>query len=389
MPGSSAVSAKPGNYDFGLSPDEEARARRLHQASMVVDMLFQYPGGAAIYDELPSEALVRALSGKSTLWQWYLATQHLPFELAIRGESQLVRDWWRLSGISGASMGVSVTGRDDEARDEIGLDWIEKLPWLRMVSNVAGFRKAKVDGVLAVYGNCQPTYGLPPQLDAIDRAYGRGLRVLMLTYNRMDFVGTGCTERVNAGLSNYGLQVIERCNSRGIVIDTSHCGKQTTLDACRFSKAPVLANHTSASAVYAHVRGKSDEELDAIAATGGIVGVVAVPFFLASGRPTIEAMLDHIDYIARRIGWQHVGIGTDWPLQAPHDLLQATVGPLLTEIGFRPQDHVDVTQTLIGFEDSRDFPNITRGLVKRGYPDGQIRAILGENFLRVFAQVCG
>ncbi len=389
MSGSSALAATPGAYDFGLSPDEETRARRLHEASIVVDMLFQYPGGAAIYAELPSEVLGRALSGKSTFWQQYLAAQHLPFDLAIRGESQLVRDWWLLSGVSVASMGVPVVGKGEEAQDEIGLDWIEELPWLRMASSAAAFRKAKLDGVLAVYGNCQPTYGLPPELDSIDRAYARGLRVLMLTYNRMDFVGSGCTERVDAGLSNYGLQVIERCNSRGIIVDTSHCGKQTTLDACRFSKAPVLANHTSASALYAHARGKSDEELDAIAATGGIVGVVAVPFFLASGTPTIEAMLDHIDYIARRIGWQYVGIGTDWPLQAPHDLLKATVGPLLTEIGFRPQDDVDVTRTLIGFEDSRDFPNITRGLVKRGYRDEQIHAILGENFLRVFAQVCG
>lgn len=389
MPRSSAVSAERGAYDFGLAPEEEARARRLHDASIVVDMLFQYPGGAAIYDHLPRAALTRALSGKSTRWERYLVAQHLPFELAIRGESQLVRDWWQSSGLSVVSMGVPVVATGAKAQDEAGLEWLAALPWLRMASTVAAFRKAKADGVLAVYGNCQPTYGLPVELDAIDRAYAKGLRVLMLTYNRMDFVGSGCTERVDAGLSNYGLQVIERCNSRGLIIDTSHCGKQTTLDACRFSKAPVLANHTSAAAVYAHARGKSDAELDAIAATGGVVGVVTVPFFLASGTPTIEAMLDHIDYIAHRIGWQHVGIGTDWPLQAPHDLLEETVGPLLSEVGFRPEDHVDVTQTLIGFEDSRDFPNITRGLVKRGYSDEQIRAVLGENFLRVFAQVCG
>jgi membrane dipeptidase len=267
--------------------------------------------------------------------------------------------------------------------------WIDGLPWVRRVTRAREIREAKLQGVLAVYGNCQPTYGLPRELEAIDRAYEKGLRVLMLTYNRMDFVGTGCTERVDTGLSRFGLQVVERCNRLGIIVDTSHCGRQTTLDACRFSAAPVLANHTSASARYAHARGKSDAELDAVASTGGVVGVVAVPFFLASGTPTIDAMLDHIDYIARRVGWRHVGIGTDWPLQSTGPLLRETVGGLLAEIGFRPEDQIDVTQTLIGFKDYRDFPNITRGLVKRGYSDEQICGILGENFLRVFAQVCG
>jgi membrane dipeptidase len=267
--------------------------------------------------------------------------------------------------------------------------WIDRLPWIRRVTRAREIREAKLQGVLAVYGNCQPTYGLPRELEAIDRAYEKGLRVLMLTYNRMDYVGAGCTERVDAGLSRFGLQVVERCNRLGIIVDTSHCGPQTTLDACRFSAAPVLANHTSASAHFAHARGKSDAELEAIASTGGVVGIVAVPFFLASGTPTIDAMLDHIDYVARRVGWRHVGIGTDWPLQSTEPLLRETVGGLLAEIGFRPEDQIDVTQTLIGFKDYRDFPNITRGLVKRGYSDEQIGGILGENFLRVFAQVCG
>jgi membrane dipeptidase len=194
---------------------------------------------------------------------------------------------------------------------------------------------------------------------------------------------------VDAGLSNFGVDVVGHCNKLGIIIDTSHCGHATTMDACRFSERPVLANHTTAAGLYPHARGKRDEALDAIAKTGGVVGIVAVPFFLARGRPTIEAMLDHIDYIARRIGWQHVGIGTDWPLQSPEDLLRETVGGLLSEIGFRPEDNIDVAETLIGFKDYRDFPNITRGLVARGYKDEEIRGILGENFLRVFAQVCG
>jgi membrane dipeptidase len=387
--GHANVKSPPGAFDFGLTPAQEDRARQLHAESIVVDMLFQYPGGAAIFDELPKGALDAALEGKTTLWERFQAATNLPFDLAISGESDLVHDWWRQSGLSAVAVGVPVSAKDLKAKDEDGAPWVDALPWATRVTRVADIRTAKAEGRLAAYGNCQPTYGLPMELEAIDRAHAEGLRSLMLTYNRMDHVGVGCTERMDAGLSRFGVEVVERCNKLGVIVDTSHCGRMTTLDACRFSTAPVTANHACAQGVFAHARGKSDEELDAIAATGGLIGVVAVPFFLAPGRPTIEAMLDHIDHIARRVGWRHVGIGTDWPNQSPVSLMQETVGGLLPEIGFRPEDNVDVTQTLIGFSDYRDFPNITRGLVKRGYDNEQIQAILGENFLRVFGQVCG
>jgi membrane dipeptidase len=378
----------PAAFDFGLSPAQEARARRLHDESCVVDMLFQMPGGSRIFDHLPDGSLETALAGKATLWERYGAALRLPFDLALAGETPVVRDWWRQSGLTAVAIGMPVVSEGEDAKEGSD-DWILEQPWVRLATTAAAIRQAKADGVLGVYGNCQPTYGLPAELDAIDRAYAGGLRSLMLTYNRMDRVGVGCTERVDAGLSRFGVEVVGRCNDLGVIVDTSHCGRLTTLDACQASGAPVTANHASASAVYPHARGKSDEELEAIAATGGLVGVVTVPFFLARGRPTIEVMLDHIDHITRRIGWRHVGIGTDWPMQAPTDLLAETVGGLLGEIGFRPEDDVDVRGTLAGFSDYRDMPNITRGLVKRGYSDEQIGGILGGNFLRVFEQVCG
>ena len=212
----------------------------------------------------------------------------------------------------------------------------------------------------------------------------------MLTYNRMDHIGVGCTERVDAGLSMFGMEVVRCCNVLGIVVDVSHCGHLTTLDACRHSKKPVTANHTAARSVYAHARGKSDEALHAIAGTGGVIGIVAAPPFLTdAAAPSIEHMLDHIDYVAAAVGWQHVGIGTDWPLQAPDEVLAAFSGELNKNHGFRAQDRLDLTQRLVGFNDCRDLPNITRGLVKRGYSDEQIRGVLGENALRVFQEVCG
>ena len=138
-----------------------------------------------------------------------------------------------------------------------------------------------------------------------------------------------------------------------------------------------------------HDRAKSDEELQRIAETGGYIGVYAVGMFLTDERDaTVEHMLDHIDYIANLVGWQHVGIGSDWPMQTPMWGLEM-LGRYATEIGYREEHGVTAPKNLIGFDDYRDMPNITRGLMARGHSDDAIRGILGENFLRVFEQVCG
>jgi membrane dipeptidase len=264
------------------------------------------------------------------------------------------------------------------------------LPWLRYVTTAAEVRKAKRDGAIAFYAQCQPGFPVPSDLKAFDTAYVKGLRSFMLTYNRMSNIGVGCTERVDAGLSKFGMEVLKHCNDIGMMVDVSHCGPMTTLDACRHSKQPVNANHTAAKSLCPHVRGKTDEALRAIAGTGGVIGVVALPAFLSSeSSPTIECMLDHIDYVANLVGWQHVAIGTDWPMQAPQDILEGVLEPLLDSLGFSGNQRLDVTNRLVGFDDCRDLPNITRGLVKRGYSDAQIRGIMGENALRVFATVCG
>jgi membrane dipeptidase len=144
-----------------------------------------------------------------------------------------------------------------------------------------------------------------------------------------------------------------------------------------------------------HARGKSDEEFKAVADSGGVIGIVTVPFFLAppptAGKKiTIESMFDHIDYVANLVGWEHVAIGTDWPMAMSKTFLMERFLPWAYKAGFRKEDRVDeMRDNLVGFDDYRDFPNITRGLVKRGYSDEQIKGILGENFLRVFKEICG
>ena len=385
------VAPAPGQFDFGLSAEEEARAAELHRESIIVDYVSQGPGGK-IFGHYPPEvqAEIRAqIESEDDVWAQLAIAQSCLYDVS----PNLIQKWFQQSGLTCGVTGVLVTN-DPAARrwEEITARELEA-SWRCLATTAEEIRQAKRDSRVASYGYCQPVFPIPRDLKAIDDAYERGLRSCMLTYNLMDNVGVGCTERVDAGLSTFGVSVVRHCNEIGVVVDVSHCGPLTTMDACRLSTKPVTANHTTARSVYHHARGKTDEALRAIADTGGVIGVLVVPPFLTdAATATIEHMLDHIDHIANLVGWQHVGIGTDWPNTAPEDVLRSILSPTAaanTNLGFRTQDGLDVTKNLVGFDDYRDFPNITRGLVKRGYDDEQIRGILGENALRVFADVCG
>ncbi len=381
-----------GTYDFGLSQEQESRAARLHAESTIADMLFWGPVGYRSITEGMEQDLEADWDTHPSPLKAMVRGQALPAVLAARGELPAYKECWDASGVTAGTRGIELSSMELALRLLARITTeLDHLPWLLKALSAEDIRRAKRERKHAVFLNTQLATGPGPDLlEIIDAAHGLGLRMLQLTYNSLTAIGGGCLERSDAGVSNYGARVIARMNELGIIVDTSHCGRQTTLDACNLSQRPVVASHTSAQGVYSHARGKSDEELRAIANTEGVVGVVAVPFFLApSGDVTIEAMLDHIDYIAGLIGWEHVALGTDWPMALPKSLLRKALGGFAAEGGFRDEHGIDPERNLLAFDDYRDYPNITRGLVKRGYSDQQVKGILGENFLHVFRTVCG
>jgi membrane dipeptidase len=381
-----------GTFDFGLSPEDESRARKLHESAIVVDMLCQGPcGHRAFRPEWDDEIRARLAVDANLADAWNFVVE-LPIRHALaETDGGVLEDCWRTSGVTaGTRERDFVTWRDILASLAIANAQFGQLPWFRRALSGEDIRAAKRDGQIAGFVNSQDTVGLGTDLSLLEDARSLGLAMIQLTYNSQNFVGTGCTERNDSGLSHFGVRFVERCTDLGMLVDTSHCGRQTTLDACKVSRRPVIASHTSAAALYEVDRAKSDEELKALADTGGVVGVYAVPFFLGPGKEvTVEALLDHVDYLVQLVGWEHVGIGTDWPLMMSEWALEHVAQPWTQAFGFRPEHNVDALQTLVGFDDYRDFPNITRGLVARGYSDEQVRGILGENFCRVFDEVAG
>lgn len=380
-----------GRFDFGLSDAQENRARRLHGSSVIIDLHFQGPCSPDVWtDELVAE-LEPALAarGDDLDLAWYFLV-----EKALQGDLPFYRELYELSG---ATTGLAECTLSDERRLLADAFRAARttggFPWARRARTAADIRAAKGASEVAFRGVCAFNLIRPGDLHLVEVAHQFGvLDVVELAYNRMNFIGAGCTERYDPGLSHFGLDFVRRCNEVGVIVDTSHTGRQSTLDACRASRKPVIATHTSAGALYAHDRAKTDEELRAIADTGGVIGVYAIPHFLgaADGPPlTIELMLDHIDYLVGLVGNEHVAIGTDWPIALPDQVQRRLLLPLFEWLGFRDEHGVDHFGTLAGFRDPRDLLNITRGLVSRGYEDARIRGILGENFLRVFEDVCG
>jgi membrane dipeptidase len=379
-----------GCFDFGLSPAQEEHARRLHGSSIVIDLHWQGPCSPDSWTPELEAELEEALGGRTDMDFTYrfLARK------AILGQLPAYHEGYVAAGVTTGITECVLSGERQLLRDAyLASQLTNSFDWTRRARSAEDIRAAKRAGGVALWGVCAFNQTRPGQLELVDIAHELGmLDICELAYNRLTFIAAGCTERYDPGLSTFGLEFVRRCNQVGVIVDTAHTGKQSTLDACRASSQPVIASHSSAEELYRSDRAKSDDELRAIAATGGVIGIYAIPKFLAdpgAGLQTIELMLDHLDYVVDLVGWQHVAVGTDWPLALPPKLL----GPLLTASslanGFQPQHNVGTTATLAGFRDPRDWPNITRGLVARGYTDRQIAAIVGENFLRVFAEVCG
>ena len=224
-------------------------------------------------------------------------------------------------------------------------------------------------------------------VDDVDMFHSMGQRVSQLTYNSRNLIGDGSTERTNAGISDFGVAIIQRMNEVGMAVDVSHCGDQTTMDAFEISRKPVLITHSNCRAlVPGHPRTKTDEAIRAMARTGGVMGITGVRMFVKADEPTtIEHLLDHYDHVARLVGVEHLGIGSDIDLDGYDDLPPADNERLRASYkgtyGFR--EKIDIE----GVDHPKRVYDLTEGLIRRGYSDDAIRGILGGNFRRALAEI--
>jgi membrane dipeptidase len=260
---------------------------------------------------------------------------------------------------------------------------------IRAASDIPRAKKAKRTGL--VYG-LQDGVAFETDLERLDSLRALGLRVVQPTYNRRNLLGDGCLEPANAGLSRTGVAAIERMNEIGILVDLSHCGRQTAADAIRVSKMPVAFTHTGCQALADHPRNRTDAELRAVAEKGGVSGIYFMPYLAEGRQPTAADIVRHLEHMVQVAGEDHVSIGTDGNLSPTvvddkykesfakntRERREAGIAaPWETEEGYLFANELNTPRRLA---------TLAMMLADRRHSATRIEKILGRNLLRVFTE---
>lgn len=359
----SAPMVSRGAYAFAAAPAKaySRRAVDLVASSLVIDMLAPL---------------------KITLDENYISHRLTEAEVAE----------FKASGITGFHNAFGLGGPDAKAQ---ALEYLAA--WqgfagrnshvFTLVDAAADLDRAKADGKCAVIMGIQNAEHFESVADvALFRRLG--LRCAQLTYNSQNRIGSGSTDRVDGGVSDYGAAIIAEMEKQKMLVDVSHCGDRTTLDAIDIAKGPIAITHSNARALVDHPRVKTDEAVKALAAKGGVMGITGVRMFVRASDPTnVGHMADHIDHVAKLVGIDHVGIGSDADLHGYDDMkpeeYAVLKGAYKDSYAFR--DKIDID----GFDHPLKTFDLVEELIRRNYSNDNIRAVLGGNFRRLLAQVWG
>ncbi|MBS0418455.1 MAG: membrane dipeptidase [Proteobacteria bacterium] len=253
-----------------------------------------------------------------------------------------------------------------------------------LVGTAADLDRAKAKHKIAVIMGLQNAEQFREPKDVKD-FYQLGLRCAQLTYNSQNLIGSGSTDRIDGGVSDYGVDIIKAMNEVGMLIDVSHSGDRTTLDAIELSPRPIAFTHSNCRALNNHPRLKTDEAIQKLARKGGVMGITGVRNFVRDREPTtVEDVVDHIDHVVKLVGIDHVGIGTDSDLLG-YDKMQPDQYAKLKaayKASYAFRDKIDTD----GFNHPKKIYDLTDALIRRGYSDNNIQAVLGGNFRRLLGE---
>ncbi len=307
----------------------------------------------------------------------------------------------RRSGITAVNLTVNARATDsgsafDNTRDRIA-SWVRELEAHPMslvgVRSVADLRAAKASQRLGLILGFQDTVPVEDDLGRIDDFYDVGVRIIQLTYNTTNKIGSGCLASEDAGLSELGVEAVSRMDEKRLLIDLSHCGRRTTLDGIRTSIRPVAITHSGCAAVFRHPRSKDDATLRLLAENGGVVGIYFMPFLNPTGPPSAEHVLAHIEHALNVCGEEHVGIGSDQgivPLDVGGDFAErfedVSKQRIAAGIAAPREETIPYVPDL---NHPRRLEAIADRMAARGHANRVIEKVLGANFMKLFEEVWG
>jgi membrane dipeptidase len=259
-----------------------------------------------------------------------------------------------------------------------------------LATSVKDIRSAQDTGRLALVAGLEAATMIENELDRLDILYGFGVRQIGIAYSEANGLGSGLKEDGDGGLTAFGRRAVERMNRLGIAIDVSHSGDVTSMDVIRHSAQPIFITHAGARAVWDTRRMKPDDVIKACAERGGVIGLEAAPHTTISQahpRHSLESVMDHFTYLIDLVGLEHIAFGPDTSFGdhvALHDYYAdaMSISASRGELEFEKVEYVD------GLENPAEcFWNIIGWLVKHDYSDDEIRAVAGQNVMRVLEQV--
>jgi membrane dipeptidase len=258
---------------------------------------------------------------------------------------------------------------------------IQAMSGARLVESVAEIEQARRAGELAVLLHFEGTRCFERNLDLIEAFYRLGVRHNLLAFNQANSVGGGCAEDGDGGLTRYGKRVVAEMERAGMLLDLSHTGRRTSLDALTQAGKPAVFSHSNCAAVHPHFRNLTDEQIRACAATGGLVGLSGSSIYLGDDAVRSETMFRHLDHVVQLVGAEHACLGLDVVFE---------VEPLNQFMRARPEEWPDAAQPDwpgVHYAQPGQLAELTALMLSAGYGERAARGILGENLMRVCGAV--
>lgn len=258
---------------------------------------------------------------------------------------------------------------------------IQSLRGARLAESVADIEVARRAGDLAVLLHFEGTRCFERNLDLIEAFYRLGVRHNLLAFNQANSVGGGCAEDSDGGLTRFGRRVVAEMERVGMLLDLSHTGARTSLDALAMATKPAVFSHSNCAAIHPHFRNLTDEQIRACAATGGLIGLSGSSIYLGDDQVRSATMFRHLDHVVQLVGARHACLGLDVVFETE---------PLNAYMRARPEEWPDAARPDwpdVHYAQPAQLVDLTQLMLDAGYGEAAIRGVLGENLLRVCGAV--
>lgn len=268
--------------------------------------------------------------------------------------------------------------------NELMREWSDLITPVTSTADIVAARESGRVGIMLGFQNTAPLQG---DIYLVEQYARLGIKVMQLTYNNQNEVGSGCFETTDGGLTRFGRNVVRKLNENSVLVDLSHVGEVTSFETIEHSDAPVAITHANPRAWFDSPRNKSDELLKALADSGGVVGCTLYPLFIGGAETTLESFTGMVANLADMIGVEHIGIGTDLVQGRTNaDLITWRSGHWEELCGAGTPELPEWPEW---FSSGRDFGNLAEGFSARGFDESEVDLLMGGNWVRLMADVIG